>query len=39
MLNVHQDMAKVYVDTVNVSHDIVYKFMYMAIVPHDMLKE
>jgi hypothetical protein len=31
-------MAKVYVDMVNVSHNVVYMSMYMVNVPHDMLK-
>jgi hypothetical protein len=38
MVNVHQDMVKVYVDTLNVSLDAVYMPMYMVNVPHDMLK-
>jgi hypothetical protein len=33
MVNVHQDMVKVYVNTVNVAHDIVYMSMYMEMSP------
>jgi hypothetical protein len=29
MVNVHQDIVKVYVNTANVSHDMVYMSIYM----------
>jgi hypothetical protein len=33
MVYVHHYMVKVYVNTVNVSHDMVYMTMYMAMSP------